>query len=136
MHYNTITYKYSGCSGLVNVTLGSSVAQIGDETFAGCSSLTELYSYNINPPSVGSDNFTNNQYMTLNIYVPNEALETYQNADTWNNFWNIQGFEYTGVETIKANNKSTDKYYDIRGNQLSTPKHGLNIINGKKVIVK
>ena len=42
----------------------------------------------------------------------------------------------TGIENVKANNKGEDKYYDLRGNRLSAPKHGVNIVNGKKVIIK
>lgn len=47
----------------------------------------------------------------------------------------LQGFNYTGIENIKTES-GNDVYYDLRGNRLSAPKHGLNIINGKKYVVK
>ena len=74
--------------------------------------------------------------MTLNVFVPQEALEAYQNSNSWKNFWNLQGFDATGVENVKAEGKNANVYYDLRGNGLNAPKRGLNIINHKKVMMK
>lgn len=76
--------------------------------------------------------------MNLNVYVPQGSLSAYQNADVWKNFWNLQEFDpTTGVETIKADGKKADDdIYDIQGRKLNAPKKGLNIINGKKVLIK
>lgn len=74
--------------------------------------------------------------MNLQVYVPQEALSAYQNAVTWRNFWNLQGFNPTGIENVKVGNKDAEVYYDLNGNRLDAPKRGLNIINGKKIIVK
>ena len=127
---------FQDCTSLTNLTIPYSVISIGNSVFSGCTGLTTLYSLNNIPPSIGTDNFSNNHYMTLNVYVPQEALTAYQNAEIWKDLWNLQGFEYTGIEKVKANNQREDKYYDLRGNRLSAPKRGLNIINGKKVIMK
>ena len=75
-----------------------------------------------------AESFTNKQYLDLNVYVPKEALKAYQNAEPWKNFWNLQDFDPTGIESVKSD--------AINGNHLDAPKKGLNIINGKKVIVK
>lgn len=80
--------------------------------------------------------------MTLNVYVPQEALEAYQTADLWKNFWNLQGFEYTGINNVKAESKNSETLYlDLKGNRLNAPQRGLNIIKMndgtiKKVMVK
>ena len=75
--------------------------------------------------------------MTLNVYVPQGSLEAYQNADVWKNFLNLQEGAPTGIDSAKNNiMDGNSKCYDLHGNRLSAPKRGLNIINGKKVIVK
>ncbi|MBP3510854.1 MAG: hypothetical protein J6K19_02280 [Prevotella sp.] len=75
--------------------------------------------------------------MELNVYVPQGSLSAYQVADVWKDFWGLQEFDPTGVETIKANGKKTkDTYHDIQGRKLDAPKNGLNIINGKKILIK
>lgn len=126
---------FSNCSNLTSITIGSSVTKIGYEVFYECPALTELYSLNPIPPSIKS--FTKAQYMDMNVYVPQGSLSAYQEADEWKNFWNLQEFDPTGVETIKADGKKIkDSYYDIQGRKLNAPKKGLNIINGKKVLIK
>ena len=81
--------------------------------------------------------------MTLNVYVPNEALTAYQSDNLWNNFWNLQGFDPTGIETPLMNNgeRTIKEAYDLGGKQLSQPQRGLNIVkmsdgNTKKVVIK
>ncbi len=81
--------------------------------------------------------FTNNNYMTLNVYVPEEALGAYQNAEGWKNFWNLQDLSATGIKDVETDGVTGDnRCYDLRGNRLGAPKRGVNIINGKKVVVR
>lgn len=64
-------------------------------------------------------------------------MEAYKNAEYWRKFQNINGIATTGMEGIEADGNGRQKvYYDINGRRLSAPKKGLNIIDGKKVIVK
>lgn len=72
--------------------------------------------------------------MTLNVYVPHEAVEAYQSTEPWKNFWNLQS-DPTKIENVKTKGENPI-YYDFYGNRRTTPNHGLNIINGKKVIMK
>jgi hypothetical protein len=34
------------------------------------------------------------------------------------------------------NDKKDSQYYDLKGNKLEKPTKGINIINGKKVVIK
>ena len=130
-------HAFYNCSSLESVTIGNSVTKIGSWAFSGCNALATLYSLNTTPPSVDSNNFTNNQYMTLNVFVPQLSLEDYKSANVWKEFLNLKGFDPTGVESVKGDAiNGNNIYYDLRGNRLDAPKKGLNIINGKKVIVK
>ena len=127
---------FRNCSGLTSVTIGNSVTEIGAYAFDACNALTTLYSLNTTPPNVSYDNFTNDQYKTLNVFVPQEALEAYWSAKLWREFWHLQGFDATEVEHVKAGSGNANIYYDLRGNRLDAPKRGLNIVNGKKVVMK
>lgn len=96
-----------------------------------------MSSLNTTPPTLGSDNFTNKQYMDVPLYVPKEAISAYQAADNWKSFWSVEAVESTGIEIVKANaDKSHVAISDLQGRKLSKPQRGLNIINGKKVLVK
>ena len=68
--------------------------------------------------------------MTLNVYVPQEALTAYQSAEVWKDFLNLQGSALTGIDATLMNNgeKTIKAAYDLGGKQLSQPQRGLNIV--------
>jgi len=80
---------FAGCSGLTNLIIGNSVTKISPTIIKDCNALTSLYMLNSTPPEVNGD-FTNDQYMKLNVYVPQGSLSAYQSADIWKNFWNLK----------------------------------------------
>lgn len=128
---------FSHCTNLTSLTIGKSVTEMEENVCFNCTALSSIYSLNTTPPNIDPDSFTRNQYLTTTVYVPEEALKAYQNAEGWKNFWNLQGFDATGIDGVKMDGVNGDsKYYDLRGNRLDAPKRGINIINGKKVIVK
>lgn len=129
-------FAFSNCSSLTSVIIGNSVEEIGEGAFENCEALTELYSLNPTPPIINSETFTNNQYMTLNVYVPEGSLQAYQEAEGWKNFWNLAEGAPTGINQITTDNDAPDIIYDLQGNKLNSPKRGINIINGKKVMMK
>ena len=81
---------FSGCSGLTSITIGNSVTSIGSYAFNACSGITKISLMGTTPPAVGSNNFTNAHFINSTVYVPQGALEAYQTADVWKNFWDIQ----------------------------------------------
>lgn len=99
--------------------------------------MTEIYSLNPTPPSANMDKYYYDIYQNATLYVPNEALNAYRNAEYWKYFQNIKGFAPTGIIGIEADgNGRREVYYDLNGRRLNAPRKGLNIINGKKVIIK
>ena len=130
-------FAFKDCEDLTEISLGKSVAGIGSGALTGCSNLTTIYSLNPTPPTFESDEFTNKQYINMNVYVAKGSLAAYQTADIWKNFWNLQEYSTdTGIGNITVDGVQENKIYDLQGRKLDAPQHGINIINGKKVLVK
>lgn len=132
---------FENCSSLTTITLPCTVTSIGSSAFYGCSGLSTLYSLNTTPPSIKG--FENDHYLNLNVYVPQEALEAYQNADGWMNFWNLHGFVSTEIKNVVPNISDIKeiKRYDAAGRESGSNHKGLTIIKmsdgtTKKVMVK
>lgn len=95
---STIDISRTGGTGVVpgsafrnmamsNLLLPSNVTSIGSNAFDGCSNLTAITVYAMEPPACTSttfSNFTNKANCT--IYVPEEAVELYKAAQYWKEF--------------------------------------------------
>lgn len=147
---------FSGCTSLTNITLGNSITTVGSLAFADCEKLgnitlgnsitdincafenciniSTIYSLNPTPPT--SEQFTIEQYLNIQLYVPQGSLSSYQSEIPWKYFWNISEFDPTEIKNVTLDDNGKDMIYDLQGNKLTTPQKGLNIINGKKVIMK
>ena len=88
---------FEKCSNLTSVTIGNAVSKIESDAFSYCDALDTLCSLNATPPYVSPSNFTYNQYMNLNVYVPQEALSAYRTANVWQDFKNLQRIKGTGT---------------------------------------
>lgn len=95
---STIDLSRTGGTGVVpgsafsnmamsNLLLPSTVKSIGSYAFEGCSNLTAITVYAMEPPACTSNtfgSFTNKANCT--IYVPEEAVELYKAAQYWKEF--------------------------------------------------
>lgn len=130
-------FAFKDCENLTEISLGKSVAEIGSGVLSRCENLTTIYSLNPTPPTFESDEFTNKQYINMNVYIAKGSLAAYQTADIWKNFWNLQEYSTdTGIGNITVDGVQENKIYDLQGRKQDAPQHGINIINGKKVLVK
>lgn len=130
-------FAFLDCDNMTEISLGKSVAEIGSGVLSRCENLTTIYSLNPTPPTFESDEFTNKQYINMNVYVAKGSLSAYQTADIWKNFWNLQEYSTdTGIGNITVDGVQENKIYDLQGRKQDAPQHGINIINGKKVLVK
>lgn len=127
---------FYNCEALTTVSLGEGVENIGQYAFSGCHSLTAFYSFCKTPPTAGIGAFPFWNIERVTLYVPEGSLDDYQNATEWKEFKNIRTFDPTGIDDVEADTHHKNVYYDLSGRRLSAPKKGLNIINGRKVMVK
>ena len=125
---------FSYCSGLTSVTIGNSVTSIGNNAFSYCSGLTSIVCLAINPPSCKySDGVP---YESCILSVPEGCINTYKDASWWRNFSNIVEGVPSGINAVKNTKNNNTIIYDLNGVRQSEPKKGINIINGKKVVIK
>lgn len=84
--------------------------------FSRFEKLKNLYVNDSNPVAIDDNVFTEGQYFTINLYVPEGAKEKYKNLDGWKNFYNIkeQGQQTSFLLTISGNNGGKIEY----GNQI------------------
>lgn len=94
------------------------------------------------PVALDASGISEYQYKTIEVIVPTESLSKYQAAPVWKDFLNLKcgaENEWSSTDinkiTMDKGNKP-DVIYDLQGRKLPKPQCGLNIINGKKVLVK
>ena len=83
------TRTFRECINLENITVGN-LGIIKEKAFRYCANLTNIYLKDSTPPIVEDYNFTETHYANINLYIPPGTLSTYQTANIWKNFWNIQ----------------------------------------------
>ncbi|GHV72399.1 hypothetical protein FACS1894201_01330 [Bacteroidia bacterium] len=73
---------FSYCRRLTSITIPSSITNIGNNAFGGCPVLISVTCLATTPPSLGNDNF--NRISSDTLYVPADALNTYNANSNWN----------------------------------------------------
>ena len=80
---------FINCSSLNSVTIGKRVTNIGNGAFYGCGSLTSVTNYAATPQIINSNVFEGVDKSSCTLYVLNESLDLYKEADEWKDFGNI-----------------------------------------------
>ena len=103
------------CKSLTEITLPTTIEQIGMKVFSGCTSLKTIYIKSLIPPTVPkeyivSGGINKNQvesWLALKnvadviIYVPVQSLDSYKSAVGWNEYIDkIQPYKYEEYKEI------------------------------------
>ena len=71
-----------------------------------------------------------------NVVVPIGSRPNYVNAEGWKKFKNIVEFDPNDIKEVNIVIDKNVRLYDLSGRQLKKLHKGLNIIDGKKVLVR
>lgn len=132
---------FFACVSLENIEFRSISINIGKRAFDSCDNLTELrfftrwlfindfafkesdkikmiYSTAPNPGKIPRETFSDNTYENCELYVPEEAFETYANKDYWSRFKNIKVYDYgNDVEEIETRSPEPE-IFDLNGRRV------------------
>ena len=126
------------CSGLTSITIPNSVTSIGDEAFAKCSNLENVYCYAEKIRYADDDIFSDSYIEYATLHVPSSAISYYQTTEPWSGFGTIKAIEGTeGIESVEArgiaiqsaggfinisglDNNETVSFYGIDGKSLGS----------------
>ena len=126
------------CSSLTDLSLGAGIREIGENAFGGCTAIKKITCYALRTPISEFNSFDYDTYDNADVYVPQESLDDYKNDSVWKRFFNLHALISTGINGVITGESTCapQKVYDLQGRKLQKPERGLNIINGKKVMVK
>jgi len=135
---------FQNCARLTTVVLGKLTASIDEGAFAFCPDLKDVYCYAAKRvPTTNSDAFKKSYIEGACLHVPAGLVDAYKAVEPWKNFKEIIAITdsdpqpgATGISAVENTKENNSAIYNLNGVRLLEPKKGMNIINGKKMVIK
>ncbi len=132
---------FYSCTGLKRAVFGTGVKSIGENAFTKYDKVTQSFQLGklvlkSNTMVTGGENFDKLIYMKATVYVPEQLVDTYKADTYWGSFKIAKIDSTTGVDALNSDRATDNRWYNLNGTRVGTPKHGLYIHNGKAVMVK
>ena len=125
-------HAFWNCSNLTSITIPASLTSIEWGAFEQCTNLNDITCLATTPPTADEEFI--DHYGTLHVLPGCKAA--YKADNVWKNFTIVEDAS-TGIDVVEGTPTiSSDKIFSISGQQLNKTKNGVNIINGKKILVK
>lgn len=123
---------------LETIHIGKGLSHIHTGVFNGCSNLREVYitapeppKYRTYPAYIGGEDLGE-----LILYVPQASLEKYKESEYWSQFKEIRSIETAGIADVETGRENPEVIHDLQGRRLKHIAPGINIVNGKKILVR
>lgn len=125
-----VSGKLLNCPDLTTLVVNyecQSMTDIIQQEMYQLTKLKTLQISSLTPPTNGA--FSHEQYMDLQVVVPDNALESYRSANVWKNFWNLiskSDFE-AGIDKCFSDVQTEIARYDLYGNIVTPDYQGVVI---------
>lgn len=131
-------WAFEGCSNLKTITISKNVTQIDEKAFSGCSELKDVICRADKVPFAKADAFQDCYPEYINLYVPKGCVDSYRSVIPWSLFGIISEInEETGINSVRFNKSNAqDHIFNLEGKAQNKLQKGINIVNGKKYIVR
>ena len=120
-------YAFYNLTTLMSLSLDENVSKIGDKAFYGNKNIRSITCKASTPPTCGIDVFNSVKTEAVPLTVPQESVSLYQVADTWMDFWNITGSDFSGIDENLVDDTEGADYYNLQGVKVVNPSSGLYI---------
>ena len=125
-------YAFFGSSNLKSVIIPSSMTLIGNQSFSHCSELEKIDCEATTPPDAFNNTFEDVETSQVLLVVPDGSLAQYKAHNVWKQFWVETP---TGISSLLTSPEE-EPIYDLSGRRLQKMQRGINIVGGKKVLMK
>lgn len=128
------------CHALKSITIPASVKVVEEYALAYCNNIQSITFLSTTPPTIFSGSFEAHYHnYAITIHVPEGCRDTYEDSTVGQPFTNIVDDVKisTGISNATLCNTDTaSRIFRLNGTRVSSLQKGINIVNGKKVVVK
>ena len=79
---------FSSCTSLKEVRIPSTLQNVGNEAFKDCWNLADIYTYTVEPISIGQNTFDEKAYKSARLWMPTQSYANYYYQTQWGQFDN------------------------------------------------
>ena len=130
-------YVFYNCASLSKIIFPRNLKSAGKETFGECNNLANIFVCSETPFEIQEDCFPEFCYTLSVLTVPTGSKKIYSRKRVWRKFKDIRESDNLPSSIVNVHEKNQNQYiYDINGRKLNDLQRGINIINGRKIMIK
>lgn len=128
------------CHALKSIIIPASVKVVEEYALAYCNNIQSITFLSTTPPTIYPGSFEAHYHnYAITIHVPEGCRDTYEDSTVGQPFTNIVDDVKisTGISNVTLSNADSEsRIFRLNGTRVSSLQKGINIVNGKKVMVK